>query len=344
MRSQLVGPLLGLIERRGGDVGALLRRFDLPPTAAAEDEIRVPLEGLRAILEAAALAAGDPDLGIHLGQQLPRGAYGVLEYSCRSAPTVRDALARITRYIGLLNELVTITAREERGVGIVEQSIAGEPQCLGRHGNEFFVVMLLHRARQLSGAPCLPERAWFAHAAPAEPRGLFAAIGTDRVRWNAGKNGVALPQAVLDLPLSTADPTLLALMDRQAEQALAGRAAPTRFLGDVKARIAAGLDAAPPAIETLAAQLRLSRRTLQRRLADEGVSFQGLVDDVRRERALELVADPRRPLGEVAFQLGYAELSPFLRAFRRWTGTTPATWRTRSTEVAPPVTGRGRRS
>ena len=94
MRSQLVGPLLALIERRGGDVAALLRRFDLPPTAATDAEIRVPLDALRTILDAAADAAGDPDLGIHLGQQLPRGAYGVLEYSCRSAPTVRDAIAR----------------------------------------------------------------------------------------------------------------------------------------------------------------------------------------------------------------------------------------------------------
>jgi AraC-like DNA-binding protein len=342
MRSQLVGPLLALIERRGGDVGALLHRFDLPATAATDDEVRVSLEGLRAILDAAALAAGDPDLGVHLGQQLPRGAYGVLEYSCRSAPTVRDALARIVRYIGLLNELVTITAREERGAVIIEQAITGEPLCVGRHGNEFFVVMLLARTRQLSGAACVPERAWFAHPAPADTRALVDAVGTDRIQWNAGKNGVALPAAVLDLPISSADPTLLALMDKQAEQALAGRAAPTRFLGDVKARIAASLDAAPPAIEPLAAALHMSRRTLQRRLGDEGVSFQQLVDDVRRERALELVADARRPLGDVAFQLGYAELSPFLRAFRRWTGATPAAWRARSAEVARPVTG-GRR-
>jgi AraC-like DNA-binding protein len=344
MRSQLVGPLLALIERRGGDAAALLRRFDLPPTAATDDEVRVSLEGLRAILDAAALAAGDADLGVHLGQQLPRGAYGVLEYSCRSAPTVRDALARIVRYIGLLNELVTITAREERGAAVIEQSIDGEPLCVGRHANEFFVVMLLERTRQLSGAACIPERAWFAHPAPGDTRALVAAVGTDQLRFDAGKNGLALPASVLDLPISSADPTLLALMDKQAEQALAGRTAPTRFLGDVKARIAASLDAAPPEIEELAAALRMSRRTLQRRLGDEGVSFQQLVDEVRRERALELVGDAGRPLGDVAFQLGYAELSPFLRAFRRWTGTTPATWRARSTEVARPVTGGPRRS
>jgi AraC-like DNA-binding protein len=71
----------------------------------------------------------------------------------------------------------------------------------------------------------------------------------------------------------------------------------------------------------------MSSRTLQRRLADEGVAFAALVDEVRRELALELVRDRARPLGEVAFLLGYAELSPFLRAFRRWTGKTPAAWR-----------------
>ena len=68
----------------------------------------------------------------------------------------------------------------------------------------------------------------------------------------------------------------------------------------------------------------MSPRTLQRRLADEGARFHDLVDELRRELALEYVRDRRRPLGEIAYLLGYAELSPFLRAFKRWTGKTPS--------------------
>src|SRR4029079_12500683 len=94
-------------------------------------------------------------------------------------------------------------------------------------------------------------------------------------------------------------------------------------------RVRAPLCEGPPSLAAVAASLRTSRRTLQRRLADEGVSFADLVDDVRRALAEDYVRDPRRPLGEVAYLLGYAELSPFLRAFKRWTGRTPADVRAR---------------
>ncbi len=324
MRSQLVAPALAAVAAAGGDVAALRRRFALPASAATDAEVTLPLPAFRAFFDAAAEAAGDPALGVHLAQRLPRGVWGVVEYACRSAATIRDALVRLVRYFGLLNEVVTISFDERGGEGLVEQRVAGEPLALGRHANELFVVALLDRARELSGASCAPTRAWFAHPAPPDPAPVLAAVGTTRVRWRAGGNGFALPRAALDRPLASSDPPLAALLDRQAEQALAGRAAPSRWLGDVRARVRDALAEAPPSLAQLAAALRMSPRTLQRRLGEDGVTFQQIVDDVRRELAIAWVADPRRPLGEIAFLLGYAELRPFLRAFKRWTGRTPA--------------------
>jgi hypothetical protein len=108
MRSQLVAPLLGFVRERGADSEALIGRFALPADAAARSELVLPLATLRDLLDAAAAAIGDPWLGVHLAASFPRGAYGVLEYACRSAPTVGEALARMVRYFGLLNELVTV--------------------------------------------------------------------------------------------------------------------------------------------------------------------------------------------------------------------------------------------
>ena len=80
-------------------------------------------------------------------------------------------------------------------------------------------------------------------------------------------------------------------------------------------------------LEAVAGALKMSPRSLQRHLGEEGVSFRALVEDARQELALEYVRDVRRPLGEIAFLLGYTELSPFLRAFKRWTGKTPSGFR-----------------
>ena len=323
MRSQLVGPVLARVQQAGGDAAALIARFGLPAGALTLPEVVLPLRALHQLLDAAEAATGDRFLGLHLAAGFPRGAYGVLEFACRTAPTIREALERIVRYIGLLNELVSVSFEEHEGAGVVEQRIARDPLCVGRHGNEFFVATVLLGARSLSGARCVPERAWFAHPEPDDVSELVELLGTRDVRFGAGGNGVALPRAVLDLPLSTSDPPLFSLLERQAEQAMAGSPAATRLAGRVRRRIRDSLGESPATLERVAEELRMSARTLQRRLADEGASFQQLLDDVRHELALRHVRDERRPLGEIAFLLGYAELSPFLRAFKRWTGRTP---------------------
>jgi AraC-like DNA-binding protein len=313
-----------MVRAAGGDVGALVARFGLGGDAESATEVVLPLPALVELLDACAGAIGDRSLGLHLAGRMPRGAYGVVEFASASAPTIRESVARIARYSGLLNEIVTVRIEEHDGVGIVEQRFAGAPRGLGQHGNEFFVATLLGRARQLSGHPCVPERAWFAHAQP-EPAALaelLAFLGTTRVRFDAGGNGVAMAPEVLDVPLLTSDPPLLNLLDRTAEQSLAGKPGASPLLTTVRRRIRESLVDAPT-LESVAGALKMSARTLQRRLADEGATFQALVDDIRRDLATELIRDPRRPLGEVAFLLGYAELSPFVRAYKRWTGKTP---------------------
>jgi AraC-like DNA-binding protein len=329
MRSQLVAPALARVVERGGDAAALVRRFGLSPSVMTEAETIVPLATLHALVDAAAVEARDDCLGLHLAASLPRGAYGVVEYASRSAPTIREAIARLVRYIGLLNELVRVGFEERDGAGIVEQWIPGEPRCVGRHANEFFIATLVLRARALSGAPCVPERAWFAHAEPGDVSQLQALLGIRELQFDAGRNGLALPAAVLDLPLASADPALLSLLERQAEQDLAGRPDASRLIALVRRRIRDTLVETPPSLGDVASALKMSPRTLQRRLGDEGTRFADLVDEVRRDLALGYVRDRRRPLGEIAYLLGYAELSPFLRAFKRWTGKTPAELRDR---------------
>jgi AraC-like DNA-binding protein len=333
MRSQLVGPALAVVREAGGDADGLIRRFELSREAERAAEVVLPLDRLHAFFDEAERAAGDPFLGLHVAERIRRGAYGLLEFSCRSAPTVGEALRRIVRYMALCNELVEVTLEVGPREAIIEQKIVGQPLCVGRHANEFFVAMLLVQSRQLSGKPLAPSRAWFAHPAPRDPAPLESLIGTDRIEFDRERNGMALPRAVLETPLSTHDPALLELLDAQAEAALQLRASSSRFLGQVRQQVRDALREGVPPLEDAARALHLSPRTLQRRLADEGTSYNDLVDDVRQELARRWVKEAARPLGEVAFLLGYSELSAFLRAFKRWTGQAAGDFRVASTVI-----------
>ena len=101
------------------------------------------------------------------------------------------------------------------------------------------------------------------------------------------------------------------------------------LVGDVRAAIRASLAQRGQVLAQVAIRLRTSTRTLQRRLQDSGVRFHDLLADVRREESIRLVQTTNRSLTDVALDLGYSDLTNFLRAFRRWTGTTPGQVRKR---------------
>ena len=327
MRSQLVGPVLAAVRAAGADPEQLVRRFGLPADAESRGEIELPLATLHAFLEAAEEATGDPFLGVHIATRYPRGAFGILEFASRSAPDLREAYARVVQYVSLVNELVDVTLSEREGVASFEWRIAGVPDCVGRHANELLIVALILSSRQLSGTPFVPQRVWFAHERPTDVSELEAALGTSRVAFGVQANGFSLTSSALDAPLASADPPLLAVLDGQARQALEQRVAPDRFVGRVRQLVREGLSAGVPTVEVLAKRLSMSPRTLQRRLTDQATSVQELVESVREEVARLEVSEGKRPLAEIAFLLGYADPRAFLRAFKRWTGKTPAQYR-----------------
>jgi AraC-like DNA-binding protein len=327
LRSQLVRPVLLEVRERGGDPGALIARFGLPADAADVPEIVVDLEVYYRFMDAAAEAAGDPHLGLHVGQRPNRGTFGLLEFILRTAPTVREALSGFARYAVMQNDIMVIALGERDGDMFIEQKVPGAPQALGRHGNEHFVAKMLHEARRALDLEVSPRRVWLAHAAPADTRELARVLGTERIAFQAGANGLGFDPAILDLPFKTADPALFDVLKRHAQQVTPARAE-NALVGELRQILRPQLPYGPD-LALVARAMGTSTRTLQRRLADEKMTFAEVVDGLRRELAEAYLREPDRALGEIAFLLGYTELRAFLRAFKRWTGTTPSSYRKR---------------
>lgn len=336
LRSQLVAPAMAMVREAGGDVEALLRRFDLPPGAAASADVLIPVKALQDLLDAAAQAAGEPNLGLRIASRYRRGMFGLLEFAWRAAATVRDGCERIARHVPLISDLLEITFTEHPYGGILEERIAGEPLCVGRQANEFFVTALVLQTREITGVPVVPERVYLAHPRPADVEELVEVFGTRSIEFDRGANGLVIGPAVLALPLQTADAPLLAVIEKQAEAALAARPARHRLVANVRDYVREHMTGAPPTLASVARTLRSSPRSLQRGLRDEGASFQQVVDSVREDLAVALVAEGEA-VARIAQVLGYSDESAFLRAFRRWTGMTPAMYRrTRGMPTSPP--------
>jgi AraC-like DNA-binding protein len=193
--------------------------------------------------------------------------------------------------------------------------------------NEFFLGVAVHVGRQVLGPQLTPLRAWLAHDT--------SDVATLReylrcpVTLGAGRNGLAFARADLQQPLASADPALLTVLDGYAAQAADARPAHTGLLPQVREVLRELLPMGGGAMERVASRLRMSGRTLQRRMAAEGTTFLQLLDQLRREQAVQAVAEDKRTLGEIAFMLGYADMRAFTRAYRRWTGVTPGAARAR---------------
>jgi AraC-like DNA-binding protein len=329
VRSRLIVESAPYLRARGADVDALMTKVGIPPIAEGQKHVTLPVDVLRAYFEAAARALEDPLLGVHLAEAAQRGTFGVVEFACRSAPNVREALLRVARYDKLLNGAIQMTFEETADGAILRHRLPREPLCVGRVGNEYTVALIVFEVRRGTRTTDVVRGVHLAHGAPEEAAVVADVLGTTNIRYDAGENALELSRSVLELPIATADAALLTYLEEHAERAIAEEATGPTFRATLQRLIRDSL-AGPsggPDLAKIARGLAMSARTLQRRLADEGTSFQDLVDDARRELAIAEVRGSDRAIGDIAVSLGYADVRPFLRAFKRWTGKTPSQYR-----------------
>lgn len=329
LRTRLVPLFLRRAHRLKVDTSGLAKRFRLPNDAADAAEVSIGLEAFHRFGSELATRASDDLFGFHTALDARRGDFGTLEYVLRNAPTVKAALERLGRHGRTINAQVRV-AFDARTGRLVER-IPGHPTALGRHGNDFAVAHKVKLARELLGASFAPVRVFFAHPAPkaaASMRALRTWFHGTELVFSADMNGIELPAGVLAMPIEGADPTLLELLERNL-----GNADDETNDDDPIAllRRAIADDLASTAVngDRLASRLGMSKRTLHRRLASAGIALREMIDDVRREMALAYLKEEDRPISEIATCLGYSDARAFTRAFRRWTGATPASHRSR---------------
>jgi AraC-like DNA-binding protein len=320
-----VQPLLMYLGARGYDRNALLRQHGVDPTLFHDPEARLPHTLAIRLWQAAIELTNDASLGLHVAEAIQPGAFGALDYAVRTSGDVRAAFTRLFRYHRLLHDAAEVQLEIHRDHAILSHRLSvhgGTPRPV----SEFILAAWLLTSRQASGVDWIPVRACFPHPAPLDTSEYRRVFGC-KLRFGHGRSELVLPRKVLDLPLLKADPALQEIVEARVVAMLSKLPKAEATTDAVRRFVCEELSNGQPKLEHLAPRLHMSTRTLHRRLDQEGTSFRRILSEVRRELAARHLAERRLAIGEIAFLLGFSEVSAFHRAFKRWTGHAPRAYR-----------------
>lgn len=318
-------PLLDAALARGVTVDALTRAAGLPEGALAPLPDSLAACDYLRLLDAGADLAQDAHFGLHVGEQVRLGTYSVYGLVLLACRDFGQAFEQTLRYEALAHDLgrsrLVVT-----GASAEYEWISHYPEA-SRHLVDSVFAGIQTFGRWLAGAQLPPAELALTHAGSqdtAEYTRLFGALP----RFNAPANSARFPASLLASPLPNADISLYPVLQQHAERLLGQReAAPPAIVAAVRAAIIRNLAHDRVRLITIAAELDLSPRTLQRKLADAGASFQQVLDGARYALALDYLRQPNLSLLEIAFLLGYQEQSAFTHAFKEWSGSNPGAWR-----------------
>ncbi len=300
----------------------LLERVGLSvdPAAADQGPPLVSAEVYYDVLERC--GAHDAALPLRYGQALQPEDFGAFGLAIKTAADVRDALQRLARYILVVSDTLEYALRAHEGAFLFV--LRGRPAA-GRLGvqlaNECAFAAIVSLLRQVASGPVLPGAVSLSHAAPEDVSEHEAWFG-GALRFDAPFDALHFDEATLATPTRLADEGLSAFLLAQVADEHAQRA-DGAVVQQVRHAITDQLCAGMPTRDSIARHLGMSARTLHRRLAERGHSFQGVANQVRREVAESLLARPSVSLAEVAYLTGFSDQSAFQRAFKAWTGHTP---------------------
>lgn len=277
----------------------------------------------------AALEKRDPtgvELPLRIGRAMRCDDYGAFGLAWKSAPNLRGSYARSERYGRVLGsaEAYSLNPHAEGVMYTLAKSGDGSRGMI--LSNEASLAAVAMISQEVSTIAFAPLAVYFKHA----PRGDESIHETHfgcPVHFGADRDAILVGEGMLSAPNKLGDETIAGFFDRHLDKELAEMKDHSGLEQRVQMAVTAQLSEGVPSISNIAINLGMSARTMQRRLSDHGQSFQNLVDMARQELAKRLLRDTDYSLAEVAFLTGYSEQSAFTRAFKRWSGQTPRSYK-----------------
>ncbi|GAA2493474.1 helix-turn-helix domain-containing protein [Nocardia seriolae] len=311
--------------RVGATPGHIAGVSGIDQSRLEDDKLRVPIESAWRMWELIG-ATGGPGAGLCASATAERGALGVWDYLLTSRPTLAESLRTVMEFRSAVTDPTVVwEVLEDGGLLTVRVGVAVESDPVFVPVEEFVLSLILRRVREATGHHIVPVRVAFTHRVTARHRDLVNEFGTTRIDFGAPFSEITFLDAGT-LPTGE-DPVLGEMLCSYAELMLATSRRAPDWREQLHHAIHGALETGGCGLDTVARRLAISPRTLQRRLYERNSTWRTEVEQVRRDRATNLLRETGLPIQSVAARVGYSDARALRRAFHRWTGQTPDTFR-----------------
>ncbi len=308
-------------------VDDLLKAVGLRRSDVADEDTRIPYAALLKLIERAATALNEPALGLRLGASQDARNSGLLGFVALNSPTLVDALANVQRYFHVVGEGVDVEV-ERIGPNVILCFRETDVLLRGlRQNSDFMAALFVRVCRDITRKSISPVRAEFIHKRPNRKIDYSEYLGCG-VRFDTDWDALIYRFEDMQLAVPGADGNLLRVLKASCQRILAATGpTKTHLVQKVRELIVDHLAKGTAQFDRIAAELNMSAKTLERRLADHETAFSTLLDDIRQDLAKSYLSDTDFRLEQIAYLVGYSEPAALVRAFRRWTGLTPLKYR-----------------
>ncbi|WP_374256604.1 AraC family transcriptional regulator [Aquabacterium sp.] len=319
-----VQTVLGEARRQGLDDATVLAAAGIRQEELTRE--RWPIDHITRLWRAAARLSHDPGFGLKAGSLVGPASFNVVSFILQSAASLRQALTVIQKY----QSLVSDGGRFQLLAGADASWLVYHPRqgdlAFSPHQLEAVLAAVVSATQWITHQPIRPSLVRFSHERIG-PLAGYRQVFACPVEFSQAYSGLLIPNRVLDHPLPQANAQLAQVHEQYAAAQLHSLSQGQTFDQAVYQWISTHMGPPPPTRVDVAQAFGLTERTLARRLQACQTSYVDILDQVRRDWALQQLSGTDRPMLDVAHSLGFAELSPFYRAFQRWTGMTPGQWR-----------------
>jgi AraC-like DNA-binding protein len=316
-------PLAWALDARGLDGREVYAIAGLEGPPANNPLERIPTVAMRRVMDWAVEQSADPLIGLDIGGHLRPQNLHALGHSLQSSRNLRDFALRLSRFFRLLSS----AARTRLVVTDADAAIEFDiHELVPSAAEDALTVFLVGFARELSGDVCQPWRIELRRPLPADGGARHRRAMGCPVAFGHALARVCYEPGLLEVPFIGSSDELAEHNDSVALSYLT-KLDQSNIEARVKTLAVQGLRDRKFGKAAIAALLHMSARTLQHRLERQGTSFQQVIEDLRRDLACAYLEDRSRSIGEVSYLVGFASVSNFSRAFRRWTGLAPAEYR-----------------
>ncbi len=311
---------------RGLNFEVLLANAGIERSALAEPDNEISLNAVASLFADAAQCAKDPCFGLHWAEAFPKGGAGVLGYLLSNARTIREGVKMIARYTALHFDPIEMTFAESEGFGRLEWIFPASFTAPRMQYASFAMALVIVRLRKQIGPAWSPVGVELEHRELECGEAVLRVLGPN-AKFNMPSNVLRLRESILNRTIDSADARLFALIRQLGDRLLAERKTASDIVSVTRRAIVKSIERGDSTLEDVSGELDLSPRALRTQLSAVGTNFETLLLDTRQGLAEIYLRDTDLPLTEIAYLLGFSELSAFTRAARGWFGVPPKAYR-----------------